>query len=149
MNEKLKIDEVILLLLNEGKIRGKSILQMEVFLAWKEIFKEEYLNNPMFQPNFYGPYSQLLEDLTYKLIMGGYVKKNPRGEGHTTYIITEKGKSLVKKILEEKKITDKLVNKLKEKKADWDELTSQGLLRYIYRNYPEYITKEGDLKYEF
>ncbi|MGC8584882.1 MAG: hypothetical protein ACP5L4_02005 [Thermoplasmata archaeon] len=142
MNEKLKIDEIILLLLNEGKIRGKSILQMEVFLVWKEIFKGENMENPMFQPNFYGPYSSLLEDLIYKLIIGGYVKNIPRGESHTTYIITEKGKSLVEKILGEKKIPDK-IQEIKEKKVDWDELTFQGLVRYIYRNYPEYTLKIG------
>ncbi len=141
----LSLDELILILLYIGKISGKNRLQQEVFLVWKEIFKEKYLIDPMFQPDFYGPHSQLLEDLILKLNTVGYVRKSPRGEGHVTYIITEKGKFFIKKILEEKKIPDELFNKLRDKKMDWDELTFQGLIRYICRNYPEYFIKEEEM----
>ena len=34
-----------------------------------------------------------------------------------------------------------LFKKLEEKKKDWDEWASDGIIQYVYRNYPEYATK--------
>jgi uncharacterized protein YwgA len=137
---KLKIDELILLILNEGKVSGKTKLQKEVFLAWKEIIKD-HLVDPLFHPDYYGPYSDLIEDAIEQLKLEGYIKTAAIGEGHATYFITEKGKKKVREILENKKFISKFMQILKEKKIDWDEWSSKGILIYVYRKYPEYTTK--------
>ena len=30
---------------------------------------------------------------------------------------------------------------LKKKKSDWDELTTKGIMKLVYRKYPEYTTQ--------
>ncbi|MGC8622310.1 MAG: hypothetical protein ACP5U0_10385, partial [Caldisphaera sp.] len=66
---------------------------------------------------------------------------NSMGEGHNTYYITKKGRNLVAEILKKKKFVREFIPIIKEKKADWDEWSSKGILIYIYRKYPEYTTK--------
>jgi DNA-binding PadR family transcriptional regulator len=134
MNEKLKIDEVILLLLNEGKIRGKSISQGEVFLAWKEIFGE-YMIDPLFHLEQDRLYSYLVRDAIRQLKLNNYIIIEPIGEGHNTYYINEKGKNLIKEILGKKKFIYRFLPIIKEKKSDWDEWTIKGLSIYVNRKY--------------
>jgi hypothetical protein len=141
MDEKLDIDEVILLLLNEGKIRGKNILKGEVFLVWKEIFGE-YMVNPLFYLKDNRLYSDMIKETINQLKLNNYITIEPKGEGHNTYCISEKGKNLIKEILERKKFIYKFIPIIKEKKSDWDEWTIKGLSIYINRKYSKYINKQ-------
>jgi len=146
-SKKLDVEDIILLLLNYGKISGKTMMQKQVFLAVNEIFNNSYA---LFHPDKYGPYSQLVSDIVLKLIDDGKIKKFNRGESHATYVITETGKEYVNRIIKSKNINNETLEKLRKSKSDWDEWDTKGILRYVYRNYPEYATKTKvpELKWE-
>lgn len=149
-NERLTIPGLILLILDTGPIRGRTKLQKEVFLAWNEILGERYATDPIFHPDYFGPYSQLIVDSQAFLRSNNDIKVLPHGEGHQTFVISDKGRITLKEELEQTRIPSSLLSKLSYKKADWDEWTSSGIIMYIYRNYPYYATKSKvrELKWE-
>ena len=139
-NPNIKADEAILLLLKIGTISGRTMLQKQVFIAYKEILKEN-VSDLLFHPDQYGPYSRLITDAIAKLRFEGKIKVISKGESHSTYYITESGKEYIERIIRKKRINDRIIQKLEEKKKDWDEWASDGIIQYVYRNYPEYATK--------
>ncbi len=141
-NPNLKADEVILLLLKFGNVSGRIMLQNQVFIAYKEILKDN-VSDLLFHPDQYGPYSRLITDAIAKLKFEGKIKIIPNYQfPHPTYYnITEYGKEYIYQIIREKRINDIIIKKLQEKKKDWDEWATDGIIQYVYRNYPEYATK--------
>ncbi|BAB59873.1 TVG0737684 [Thermoplasma volcanium GSS1] len=146
-SKELNVEDIILLLLNYGKISGKTMMQKQVFLTVKEVFTNI---SALYHPDKYGPYSQLVSDIVVKLINDGKIIKFNRGEGHATYAITESGKEYINKVIKSKNINNEDLEKLRKNKYDWDEWDTKGILRYVYRNYPEYATKTKvpELKWE-
>ncbi len=140
IDDKLHADDIILLLLDAGKITGKTVLQKEVFLASKEVFRE-LSGNLLYHPDKYGPYSKLVDDVAKILKAEGKIKVISKGEGHSTYIIQQKGKEYLEALSLRNKIPNSKLEELKKRKASWDEWDTAGILRYVYRNYPEYATK--------
>jgi uncharacterized protein YwgA len=149
-SRRLTVPGLILLILYIGPIRGRTKLQKEVFLAWHEVFGEYFAIDPIFHPDQFGPYSQLVVDTQAFLKSKNEIRVISRGEGHQTFVISEKGKSTLKKELVHSDMPEKLIRTLKEKKTDWDEWTAKGIMRYIYRNYPYYGIKARikELKWE-
>ena len=147
---RLTVPGLVLLILNIGPIRGKTKLQKEVFLAWNEVFGKRYAMDPVFHPDQFGPYSQLVLDSQTLLKSKKDIRVVPRGEGHQTYVISSKGKSTLMEELKHTKIPSGLLVQLSTKKADWDEWTAKGIMMYIYRNYPYYAIKARikELKWE-
>ena len=141
---------MILLLLDLGPIRGRTKLQKEVFLAWNEVLGKRYALDPIFHPDQFGPYSQLVVDSQVFLRSKNEIRVVPLGEGHQTYVISEKGKLALNNAIKYTDIPVDLLVKLSAKKVDWDEWTAKGIMRYIYRNYPEYAIKARikELKWE-
>ncbi|MHB1440743.1 MAG: hypothetical protein ACYCSO_06945 [Cuniculiplasma sp.] len=147
---KLSVPGLILLILNIGPIKGKTKLQKEVFLAWSEIFGGGLATDPIFHPDQFGPFSQIVVDSQTLLASEHKIKVIPKGEGHRSYFISQEGKKALNEELKNSDISDKLLRNLEERKADWDEWTAQGIMRYIYRNYPYYGIKARikELKWE-
>lgn len=147
---RLSVPGLVLLILDVGPIKGRTKLQKEVFLAWNEIFSKEIVMNPMFHPNQFGPYSQLVVDSQVILKSKDEIRVIPQGEGHQSFVISQKGKATLKEELAHSNIPSNLIEKLKERKTDWDEWTAKGIMRYIYRNYPYYGIKARikELKWE-
>ena len=54
------------------------------------------------------------------------------------YFITPSGKRAINRKLTKLEIN---IDELKKKKLDWDEWTTRGIMKFVYRNYPEYTTK--------
>ena len=140
ISSNLKPDEVILLLLKFGKISGRTMLQKQVFIAYKEILKDS-VSDLLFHPDQYGPYSRLITDAVAKLKFEGDIKIISKGESHSTYYLTMSGKERINNIIEKKRINSAILKKLEEQKRDWDEWATDGIIQYVYRNYPEYATK--------
>ena len=138
---KLTIPDLIMVILSNVPIRGKIKLQKEVFLAWKEVFTENYVTDPLFHPDQFGPYSQLVSDSQEILKMESYIKVISQGEGHQTFVISQKGKLNLQENHIINKIPIELFRNLTLKKIDWDEWTSKGIMTYIYRNYPYYAIR--------
>ncbi|WP_276935879.1 MULTISPECIES: hypothetical protein [Ferroplasma] len=139
-SSNLKPDEVILLLLKFGKISGRTMLQKQVFIAYKEILKDS-VSDLLFHPDQYGPYSRLIADAVAKLKIEGDIKIMSKGESHSTYYLTKSGEDHINDIIKNKKINGVILKKLEEQKRDWDEWATDGIIQYVYRNYPEYATK--------
>ena len=148
-NIKLTVPGLILALLNIGPIRGKTMLQKEVFLAWKEVFGGKYVMDPIFHPYHYGPYSQMVSDSQTILRSRQEIRVLSKGEMHQTYVISQKGKLTLAEEIRHSEIPEDILNMLSTKKMDWDEWTSKGMMRYIYRKYPEYavMAKIKELKW--
>jgi|GEM_PF-1906946 len=138
LHGKLNALDIILLLLANGKTTGRTMMQKQVFLAYKEVLKD-YSEDLLYHPDKYGPFSKLVEDSLKYLRNQGLIKVINRGEGHQTYILTEEGKRKAEEI--SKKLPDEIKNALKNQKISWDEWDTKGILRYVYRKYPEYTTK--------
>ena len=144
---KLNALDIILLLLANGKTVGRTMMQNQVFLAYKEILSD-YSDDLLYHPDKYGPFSELVEDSLKYLRNQGLIKVINRGEGHQTYILTEEGKRKAEEI--SKKLPDDLKNTLRNQKISWDEWDTKGILRYVCRKYPEYVAnvEDSELKWE-
>ena len=147
---RLTVPGLVLMILNVGPINGRTKLQKEVFLAWNEVFGKKFAIDPIFHPDQFGPYSQLVVDSQAILKSKQEIRVIPRGEGHQTFVISQMGKAALMYELAHSDIPSNLVTRLEEKKTDWDEWTAKGIMRYIYRNYPYYGIKARikELKWE-
>ncbi len=137
---KLTPADVVLLLLRAGKISGRTMFQKQVFLAYHEVFGPREAIDPGFVPSMYGPFSQLVADLPAALRAAGRVGVLPRGQGHSTYVLRSLGAADVR-ALGQRPLVSRRMEQLVERKARWDEWNTLGIMRYVYRNYPEYATK--------
>jgi uncharacterized protein YwgA len=135
---ELRVSDLILFLLNAGQVSGKTMLQKQIFLTWKEVLKESNAVDPQFYPHYFGPYSDLVFANFEVLRSNGIIKVLPRGEGHMTSIISKNGTEIIEKRIEQIELSGEILKLLKNRKADWDEWTTKGIIRYVYRNYPEY-----------
>jgi len=144
---KLNASDIILLLLANGKTVGRTMMQNHVFLAYKEVLNE-YSEDLLYHPDKFGPFSPFVDDSLKYLKSQGLIKVINRGEGHQTYLLTEEGKRKAEEI--SRKLPDEIKNALKNQKISWDEWNTNGILRYVYRKYPEYATKTKvpELKWE-
>jgi uncharacterized protein YwgA len=134
---QLLSSDLILMLLSVSPIKGNTKLQKQVFLAWKEIFGDIICELGFF-PYRYGAYSRLIEDASKILLIEGKMKIEKRkGEG-SMYFITKSGKITIKRKMKNLELR---MRDLPERKIDWDDWSPKGILRYVYRKYPEYTTK--------
>jgi len=137
MDSFLLGSDLVLMLLSISPVKGKTKLQKKVFLTWKTIFPKKTVD-PGFFPYKFGAYSQTIEDAVQVLQKTGLLKIKPgRGEA-LQYSITPSGKRKIKRKIRKMNID---LRKLRDKKIDWDEWTTKGIMRFVYRNYPEYTSK--------
>ena len=76
LDEKITGTDIILLLLNVGRIKGKIEFQKQVFLAWKELFFK-HSTDLGYIPHRYGAYSKSVEVSSRYLESGRSDKDNP------------------------------------------------------------------------
>lgn len=137
---RLSPAQLLLLLLDAGRVSGRTTLQKQVFLSYREVFGTKAVLDPGFRPDRFGPYSQLIADLPPTLRAGGWIRILARGEGRSTYIIGPRGADDAATIRQDPTV-EKRFEVLLQKKASWDEWSTKGILHYVYRNYPEYATR--------
>ena len=147
---KYTVSDLILWLLyanGEIPIIGRISFFKQIFLQFNEVLPNEIKRNTM-DPKFveydYGPYSFLVADILEELKYTGNVcvkgRKNSLAEKIS---LTNNGKKnaeeRINRISEE--IKSKLFSELKHKRILWDQLRNEGLLNYVYSEYPTYTTK--------
>jgi uncharacterized protein YwgA len=123
-------------------IYGRTMLMKQVFLLFEEIFKNEKISyqNPNFVPYNFGPYSftvmEIIENLknSGELVVQG--RKNTKKE---KFELSEKALEKAKHRFST--VSPKLKKLIKEKRIGWDQLGNDGMLRYVYLNYPDYKEK--------
>jgi len=146
-NGKLDTSDTILLLLSNGKTVGRTMMQEQVFLAYREVLKD-YSRDLLYHPDKYGTFSKLVEYSLKYLRNQGLIKVINRGEGHQTYLLTEEGKRKAEEI--SRKLPDEIISILNKQKISWDEWDTKGIIRYISRKYPDYSIniEDPELKWE-
>ena len=130
---------------NADPIGGRTRFQKMIFLLSQhaKFFKNKY----DFDPHDYGPYSQELQDDIDNLIREKFLTEERRtiegGKIRYEYSITDKGESLVNRVLSnehfEKKFRfSKILELSNEIKNDLNHADLYLLLSEIYEKYPEY-----------
>ena len=135
LNKLISGTDIVLFLLYAGDVRGKTILQNQVFIAWKEIFFKRSIDLG-YQPNPDGVYSQSVEDFAVSLEHESLISVIKIGR-RVTYTITERGIENVKTRTAKLKVD---LSRLLEKKQDWDEWDKDGIMRYVARKHPKYVS---------
>lgn len=131
----LSCSDLILLLLYTSPIRGKTILQKQVFLAGK-MLENIYLSDLGFHPFRYGPFSLVVIDSI--TILKEFKLIEMDNDPNLVFKITNKGRKFIERKI---KINDINLQNVMKKKKDWDEWSTTGILKHVYRNYPEFTTK--------
>ena len=139
-------DSVILLLFArmERPIRGRTVFHKELFLMYKEVlsqddFKRLAIVDPVFVPYKYGPFSFKLSSAIASLVFSGKIKKKGR-KGSERFSITEEGQRLAGEVLEflPSDIGSELIEKLREQRFSWDQLSGRGLTNRTLMLFPKY-----------
>lgn len=145
---KFAPDEIILMLLGsipDKPIIGKTMMMKQTFLTAQEFFEKEELQDPKFVGHKFGPHSFLIASILKNLEYLGLIVANGQ-RNSISYTITERGLQVAKRSL--KKLSDARREKLKGKRIAWDELATDGILRFVYNNYPDYIDK-SEIRYRY
>ncbi len=137
---RLRTPELMMLILDRGKVSGRTMMQKQVFLAYKEVFGPSHAIDPGFRPDRFGPFSQVVADLLTQMKFRGIIRVTSAGEGHSTYFASDQGRT-TDLILSGHRASSRMLDLLATKKALWDEWTPRGVMQYVYRNYPEFATR--------
>jgi len=134
---------LLVLLYSTGEpIRGAVSFMKEAFLLFKE--KLQQFGVPALSPHFisyhYGPYSFDVVESWHELKRQGLISINGRRTTNKeTFSLTERGRQ------EAKRIYDSLPEPLKKELPEWrrglDELGNDGILKDVYKKYPEYTDR--------
>lgn len=121
-------------------IFGRVLMVKEVFLLMKEILDEDEIQDAKFIPYRLGMYSFTVGNALTNLEYSGYIER--KGKKNTKleqFELTEKGKEYISKIWS--KLPLDTQETAKKKRKGWDQLGYDGILRLVYRKYPEYKEK--------
>ncbi|MBA2858284.1 uncharacterized protein YwgA [Methanococcus maripaludis] len=142
----ITVKDMILILFYSCKeipIFGRIMFFKELFLLYEEILKNEKnleVQKPEFKPYNYGPYSfdvaDILEQLEWNEIIKRRGIKNRKTE---SFRLTEKGMLEIEEKFE--KLNPELKEKIRSLRRGCDELGTDGILNYVYLNYPDYKEK--------
>jgi hypothetical protein len=143
--DQLLLSDIILILLaahDDKPIYGRTMFMKQIFLFTEEILKKEKIEvqRPNFIPYIFGPYSftvmETIDGLKYSgnIIIQG--KKNSRKEN---FSLSDKARKKAKKLFA--KLPKEIKKTIREKRIGWDQLGNDGILRYVYLNYPDYKEK--------
>ena len=141
--KKYSVSDCILLTLYaqpDKPVFGRVVMVKEVFLLMKEILNESEIQDPKFVPYRLGMYSFTLGNALANLEYSGYIER--KGKKNTKleqFELTEKGKEYISKIW--KTLSSDMQKTVKDKRKGWDQLGYDGILRLVYRKYPEYKEK--------
>jgi len=116
---------------NYEPVKGKTWLQKEMFLIAKNTTLKEVV---LFEPHFYGPYSETIEvELENLAILGLIV-----GDGEIR--LTDKGEGAYSDLL--KVVSREKLELIEGVKEELNDLSEDELLAYIYFSFPE-TTREA------
>ncbi|MFH1311081.1 MAG: hypothetical protein ABIH65_01610 [Nanoarchaeota archaeon] len=142
--EKIKMDGlevverhlILLLGVKETPIKSDLYLQKEMFILSNS--KEELKDELNFDKHYYGPYSQILQEI---LLKPTYIK-DPFDFDGKRILLSENGKKEYERMIKEyskDKRFSKLLLSLKLIREMYDVLSSNELLFLIYETYPDYV----------
>jgi predicted transcriptional regulator len=141
--KKYTVSDCVLLTLfaqPDKPIVGRVVMMKEVFLIIKEVLKDDEVQDPKFIPYRLGMYSFTVGNALTNLEYSGFLER--KGKKNTKleqFILTEKGRKHISRIWNSLSAdTQRLAE---ERRKGWDQLGYDGILRLVYRKYPEYKDK--------
>jgi len=141
-NQFMFLQDWILALLYSYKdypVVGITNFEKMLFLVIMEFVQKYKISteNPGFKGYYFGPYSERVEDVIIALEDANLIisvgRKGTKGE---YFELTGKGKKVAKKSFDRLTVEQKKefeINRLK-----WHRWGTAGLIKYVYKNYPEY-----------
>jgi len=150
-NNILTAEDISLLLLYanpDTPVRGAVSFMKQVFLFLNEIAKKFKLpvEDLCFIPFHYGPYSYSVDEAWGNLEEQGFLhrygRKSTRKE---TFEILKDGFRRGKRLYNS--LPEEVREELLQRRRDWHELGHDGILKFVYQNYPEF-TGKSKIKYK-
>jgi len=137
---EITVADAILLLLyaqQDKPIYGRTSLMKQVFLLIHEVLGETRVEDPKFVAKRFGMYSYFVANVVSNLEFAGFITRGGRKNSRTeSFSISNKGMKHIIPIFQS--LTNELQDDLKEKRKGWDQWGCEGILRYVYREYPQY-----------
>ena len=139
---RMPLGDAILVLLysqREKPIFGRTMLMKQLFLFLEElsIRHEPKFQDPRYVPFKYGPYSFLAMNRLENLQFAGYVEGSGRRNSRKErFVLTEAGCERAKRAYSALPKTFR--KELEQKRIGWDQLGTDGIIRYVYANYPKF-----------
>lgn len=147
-NKVINLPDLILTLFyaqKDNPIMGMILLMKEIFLMQNEFAPEENIKvqDAEFISYKYGPYSidvdkviDLMED------HGLIISSGRKSTNKEIFYLTSMGEERAKKVFN--KLNSSQQSKLSQLRKGWDQLGVKGILRLVYRNYPNY-TEDSEI----
>lgn len=138
---KVLVRDLVLALLAvepEKPIYGRIMLMKQIFLLFNETIEPKKINcqDPKFVPYNFGPYSftvmQVIEDLRFS----GYIRiEGRKGSRKEVFRLSNKVKVAPRTFLDH--LPKVVIEEIRERRIGWDQLGTDGILRYVYEYYPK------------
>jgi uncharacterized protein YwgA len=138
---KILVRDLILSLLAvkpDKPIYGRIMLMKQIFLLFTETLEPRgiHCQDPKFVAYDFGPYSftvmQVVEDLRFS----GYISiEGRKGSRKEAFKLSKKGKISPNQFL--KILSDDIIEEIRYRRIGWDQLGTDGILRYVYEYYPK------------
>jgi len=141
-SEVMTAEDVSLILLYsrpEAPMRGAISFMKQAFLFVKEFARKFHIpvEDLDFRPFNYGPYSVAVDESWDVLEEDGAVTKyGRRSTRKETFELTERGYERAKELFDN--LSSEARDELRQLRRDWHELGNDGILKLVYREYPEY-----------
>lgn len=132
--------------LPDSPISGRTCLQKEIFLLMVEFAQEEHIptENIGFYGYDYGPYDDRITEALDEMIESELLAKIGRkGTSKELIYLTPSGKERARESFEI--LTPEQRNKIVALRREYQQWGREGLLRYVYTNYPDY-THESKIR---
>jgi uncharacterized protein YwgA len=139
-SRKYTVADAVLLLLYAQKDRpiyGRTSLMKQVFLLIHEVLGERQVQPARYVPQRFGMYSHLVtntvanQELARLVVREG--KKNTKAE---SFRISKKGEEYIASMFQS--LPPDLQQTLMERRKGWDQWGREGILQYVYQQYPAY-----------
>lgn len=132
-----------------GSIDGSTRFQKLVFLAQQETAMDDDLFE--YEADRFGPFSvelaKTLNSLENRDLIEKRTETNRSGDEMHRYRITDRGRQIMNRILTDDDYPDisGLMSQIETIKREYDSMSLDELLRYVYRKYPRF-TEESELE---
>ena len=123
-------------------VSGVTVLQKQMFIIFKEFAVQNNIpsENPGFRAYKYGPYTERIDGAIDSLTSLGLIVSIGRmNTVKETFYLTAKGMNEGKVAFN--KLTSEQQSKLRSMRRDLQQFNTQGIMTYVYKNYPEYTNK--------
>ena len=138
---------ILLFAQHEKPIFGRVLLVKEFLLLIKEVLDKCNIQDPQFVAYRYGAYSFALGEAISNLEYLGYLeRKGSKNSRCEQFKLTDKGKYVASQLWN--KLPEDVQSEVSAKRMGWDQLGRDGILRLVYRKYPEY-TKNSYIKGQY